>query len=213
TDSYTYRARDAGGLESNIATVLITITAVPDPPVAVDDSDVVAEDSVLTISTPGGKVNDSDPDTPVADLVVTLVTGAQRGSLTLASDGSFVYTPYPETTGSDSFVYRLSDGTGESTATVTIAITEVPDPPVAVDDTATTTEDTPVTINVLGNDHDPDTEVLTITGVTQGVNGTVAIVGGQVIYTPAPDFSGVDTFTYTITDGQASSTATVTVTI
>src|SRR5690606_1541153 len=133
-DSYTYRVRDAGGLESNIATVTITVTPVPDPPVAVDDSYVVAEDSVLTISAPGVKVNDSDPDTPLEDLVVTLVTGTQRGSLTLNADGSFIYTPFPDTFGSDSFVYRLSDGIGSSTATATIAITEVPDPPVAIDD-------------------------------------------------------------------------------
>lgn len=213
TDSYTYRVRDAGGLDSNVATVTITITPVPDPPVAVDDSYVVAEDSVLTINAPGVKVNDTDPDTPLGDLTVTLVTGAQRGSLTLNADGSFVYTPFPEASGSDSFVYRLSDGTGSSTATATIAITEVPDPPVAVDDAATTPEDTPVTIPVLGNDSDPDTEVLTITGVTQGANGTVAIAGGQVVYTPAQGFSGQDTFTYTITDGQATATATVVVTV
>jgi len=212
-DSYTYRVRDAGGLESNIATVTITVTPVPDPPVAVDDSYVVAEDSVLTISAPGVKVNDSDPDTPLEDLVVTLVTGTQRGSLTLNADGSFIYTPFPDTFGSDSFVYRLSDGIGSSTATATIAITEVPDPPVAIDDAATTPENTPVTIPVLGNDSDPDTEVLTIVGVTQPSNGSVTVAGDQVVYTPAPGFSGQDTFTYTITDGQATATATVVVTV
>lgn len=213
TDTYTYRVRDAGGLDSNVATVTITITPVPDPPVAVDDSYVVAEDSVLTINAPGLKVNDSDPDTPVGDLTVTLVTGAQRGSLTLNADGSFVYTPFPDTAGSDSFVYRLSDGNGSSTATATIAITEEPDPPVAVDDTATTSEDTAVTINVLGNDSDPDTPTLTLQSVTQPANGTAVIQSGQVSYTPADGFNGQDTFTYTITDGTSTATANVVVTV
>ena len=212
-DSYTYRARDAGGLESNVATVSITITAEPDPPVAVDDSYVVSEDGVLQINAPGVKSNDSDPDTAASALTVSVVTGVQRGSLTLNADGSFVYTPYPDVTGSDSFVYRLTDGVGSSNATATIAITDEPDPPVAVDDAASTSEDTPVTINVLGNDSDPDTPTLTLQSVTQPGNGEAVILSGQVRYTPADDFAGQDTFTYTISDGTSTATATVVVTV
>jgi VCBS repeat-containing protein len=205
--------RDTGGLYSNTATVTITITAAPDPPVAVNDSYVVAEDSVLQINTPGVKSNDSDPDTAVSALTVSLVTGVQRGTLTLAADGSFVYTPFPNISGGDSFVYRLSDGTGSSTATATIAITETPDPPVAVNDAATTPEDTPVVIAVLANDSDPDTATLTLQSVTQGAHGTVTIVAGQARYAPEANFNGQDTFTYTITDGTSTATATVIVTI
>ncbi len=212
-DAYTYRVRDAGGLDSNVATVSITITAVNDPPTAVNDSYVVSEDGVLQINAPGVKSNDSDPDTAASALTVTLVTGAQRGTLTLSADGSFIYTPFPNTSGGDSFVYRISDGTGSATATASIAITDTPDPPVAVDDAATTQEDTAVTIPVVVNDSDPDTATLTLQSVTQGANGTVTIVSGQPRYTPRANYSGQDIFSYTITDGTATATANVVVTI
>ncbi len=87
-------------------------------------------------------------------------------------------------------------------------------PPVATDDTATVNEDEFVSIPVLANDIDPDGDTLTITGVTSGTNGTVAIDGSSVKYTPSKDFNGADTFTYTMTDGfGVSKTANVNVTI
>lgn len=213
TDSFTYRVRDAGGLDSNIATVTLTVTAVNDAPVAANDSYVVSEDSVLQISAPGVRDNDTDIDTAAAGLTVTIATPAQRGTVTLNPDGSFLYTPLPNVSGADTFAYRLSDGTSSSTATVTIAITEVPDPPAAADDTATTNEDTAVTIPVLANDSDPDTPALTLQSVTQGANGTVQIVQGQARYTPNANFNGSDTFSYTVTDGTATATANVAVTV
>jgi hypothetical protein len=84
-------------------------------------------------------------------------------------------------------------------------------PPVAVDDAATTAEDTPVTIDVLTNDNDPEAATLNVTGVTGAGHGTVAILPGgmSVRYSPAPDYSGPDQFSYTVSDGQLSSTATV----
>jgi len=87
-------------------------------------------------------------------------------------------------------------------------------PPVAVDDTAVTDEDTPVTIDVLVNDSDPDADTLTVTSAS-AVNGTVVINGdGTVTYTPAPNFNGLDTITYTISDGNGgTATATVTITV
>ncbi|HEX6322600.1 MAG TPA: Ig-like domain-containing protein [Vicinamibacterales bacterium] len=212
-DSFTYRLRDAGGLFSGTATVSLTVTPVDDPPVAVNDTYAVAEDGVLQISAPGVRSNDSDVDTPAGSLSVSLATGAQRGSLTLTADGSFIYTPFPNVTGADSFTYRLSDGTGSSTAVATIAITDVPDPPQAADDAATTPEDTPVTINVVQNDTDPDSATLTLQGVTQGANGAVAVLSGQVQYTPNANFNGQDVFSYTITDGQSVSSAKVVVTV
>ncbi|MFA7297694.1 MAG: Ig-like domain-containing protein, partial [Dehalococcoidia bacterium] len=89
-------------------------------------------------------------------------------------------------------------------------------PPVAVNDAATTTAGTPVTIAVLGNDSDPDAgDVLTIQSNTTPSNGTATIVSGQIQYTPNPGFTGpTDTFQYTISDGHGgTATATVTVTI
>lgn len=88
-------------------------------------------------------------------------------------------------------------------------------PPVAVDDSATTPQNTPVDIDVLPNDSDPDNDPITVVSFTQPSNGTVDCTsGGTCTYTPDSGFSGTDTFTYTITDGSgATSTATVTITI
>ena len=87
--------------------------------------------------------------------------------------------------------------------------------PLAVDDAATTDEDVAVTIDLLGNDSDPDGDTLTVTAVTQGTNGSVVNNNdGTVTYTPNADFSGTDSFSYTIDDGNGgTSTATVEVTI
>jgi hypothetical protein len=97
---------------------------------------------------------------------------------------------------------------------VTITVVAQPDPPVAVADTDSTPEDTPVTVDVLANDSDPDSDPLSVSAVTQGANGSVANNGTDVTYDPDPDWNGIDTFTYTVTDGNGgfdSSTVTVTV--
>ncbi|MBT5875430.1 MAG: cadherin-like domain-containing protein, partial [Candidatus Latescibacteria bacterium] len=88
-------------------------------------------------------------------------------------------------------------------------------PPLADDDAAITDEGFPITISVLDNDIDPEESALSIIGVTQGVNGTVQIEDGDqtVTYAPDPGFSGTDTFTYIVSDGAKSSTATVSVTV
>jgi hypothetical protein len=89
-------------------------------------------------------------------------------------------------------------------------------PPAAVDDTATTAEDVAVTIDVLANDSDPDAGTLTIVAVTQPAGGTVAISddGMRLVYTPATNFAGEVTFSYTVSDGQGgTATADVTVTV
>jgi hypothetical protein len=87
-------------------------------------------------------------------------------------------------------------------------------PPVAIDDTATTEEDTAVDIDVLVNDLDPDGGTLAIDDVTQGAHGSVAIDGASVTYTPEADWFGDDSFTYTVSDGQGGTdTASVTVTV
>ncbi|MDU8914122.1 S8 family serine peptidase [Aestuariicoccus sp. MJ-SS9] len=87
--------------------------------------------------------------------------------------------------------------------------------PVALDDSDTTDEDTAVTVHVLFNDSDSDPDdVLTVMGVTQAVNGTVVINEDNTVdYTPNENFNGTDSFVYTISDGQAFDTATVTVTV
>ncbi|MDP2326803.1 MAG: cadherin-like domain-containing protein [Dehalococcoidia bacterium] len=85
--------------------------------------------------------------------------------------------------------------------------------PVAQNDTATTNEDTPVTIAVLANDTDADGDTLSVASVTNGTKGTVAVSGTSVVYTPNANLNGSDTFTYVVSDGTLTATGTVTVTI
>ena len=88
------------------------------------------------------------------------------------------------------------------------------DPPIAEDDVDQTTEDTPVEIDVLANDDDPDDDPLTVQAVSQPANGAVVNEGRRVVYTPDPDYHGTDEFTYTVSDGEGgTATATVTVTV
>ena len=111
---------------------------------------------------------------------------------------------------------RVVDEAGEthSWASVVVIVTDVPEAPVALDDAVETPEDTPVTIDVLSNDRDPDGGSLRITSFGQPGHGSVRLVSGRLRYTPSPDWHGEDEFGYTVTDrDQATATARVTVTV
>jgi hypothetical protein len=97
---------------------------------------------------------------------------------------------------------------------VTVTVNAINDDPLANDDSATTDQDTAVTIDVLANDTDADEDTLTVDSLTQPVNGTVVKNGSDVTYMPDAGFTGSDSFTYTVSDGNGGSdTATVTVTV
>ncbi|MGB3309312.1 MAG: tandem-95 repeat protein, partial [Nodosilinea sp.] len=117
--------------------------------------------------------------------------------------------------GTDSFSYTVADGKGGTdTATVTLTVQGVNDLPVAQDDSATTQQETAITLDVVANDGDVDGDTLTVASLTPGVGGSAAIVNNQVRYTSNPGFTGTDTFTYTIADGLGGSdTAEVAVTV
>ncbi|MEO7325774.1 MAG: Ig-like domain-containing protein [Dokdonella sp.] len=209
-DSFNYTIRDGHG-GSATATVSITVAAQPNrPPVAVDDAATTTFPLPVTINV---LTNDSDPDGD--PLTIVGVTAPTSGTAVI-SGNSVIYTPSPQgLTGIDVFTYTISDGRGgNATATVTVTVAPPPNlPPVAVNDAATTPFGVPVTINVLGNDSDPDGDPLTITGVTAPASGTAVISGNSVIYTSG-SAAGIDTFTYTISDGRGgTATATVTVTV
>ena len=180
TDSFTYTASDGTGV-SNVATVTIAVTAVNDAPVAVNDTATVTEDSAGT----SGNVlsNDTDVD-PGTTLTATLGASPSNGTVTLAANGTFTYTPAPDFNGTDSFTYTASDGTAVSNvATVTIAVTAVNDAPMAINDTASTTEETAVSGAVLGNDLDvePGT-TLTATLDAGPANGTVTLASNGTLH-------------------------------
>jgi VCBS repeat-containing protein len=146
------------------------------------------------------------------------VSGPAHGQLSLNPNGTFTYTPDPEYSGPDSFRYTASDGTlASNVATVNLNVTAVNDPPVTRNDAATTNEDAAVAIDVLANDSDPEGSPLKPVIVTQPAHGTVAVSGSQLVYTPAANFFGTDTFTYraaeNVINGLAGNVATVTVTV
>jgi VCBS repeat-containing protein len=212
-------ATDAGGLT---ATAGFTLSVSNLPPVAVDDSASTNEDTPLAGSV---ATNDSDTGPDSDPLSYSVVNGPANGTLTLFADGRYSYAPNADFTGTDSFTYRVDDGNGGTAeATVTLTVTPVNDGPVAANDSFVTAEDTPVTFDVRTNDVDIDGPALTVTaidGTAIAANQSVAVIGGSVTlnpdgtltFTPGADYNGAPQFTYTVSDGTLSATATVTGTV
>ncbi|TXD92307.1 tandem-95 repeat protein, partial [Gillisia hiemivivida] len=207
TTVVTYMATDASGNQTECSfTVLVKGT-----PVAVNDVVSTNEDTSVVISVLD---NDSDPDGD--QLIIVSNTNPTNGTLVDNEDGTFTYTPNANYNGPDSFTYTITDGNeGFDTATVSITVNPINDAPIAVDDSASVNEDTPVTISVLDNDSDVDGDDLTVVSTTSPSNGTVVInENGTITYTPNDNFIGSDSFEYTISDGNGGTdTATVTITV
>ncbi len=198
-DSFTFKAND-GVNDSNVATVSLTVNPVNDPPTAAANAYTLAEDNTLSIPAPGVLGNDSDVDGD--PITAALDSTTTHGALTLHADGSFTYVPNPNFNGSDSFSYHATDGSLSSApVAVTLTVTPVNDPPVAVDDSATTPQDTAVDVNVLANDTDVDGDTLSLTAVGAASHGTVSVVSGKAHYVPNPGYTGGDSFSYTVSDG------------
>ncbi|EAQ11253.1 Hint domain-containing protein [Maritimibacter alkaliphilus HTCC2654] len=208
-DTFTYTIVDSQGA-TDTATVTVTVNAGGQNSVdAVDDSYNIDEDTTLIVDL---TANDSDPEGD--DFSITSVGSAANGTTTLNPDGTVTYKPNDDFNGTDTFTYTITDDQGATdTATVTINVGAVQDDPDAENDVELTDENTPVDIDVLANDSDPDGDTLNVLSYGQGTNGTVTGGGtGPLTYTPNADFTGTDTFTYTITDGNGGQdTATVTV--
>jgi Bacterial Ig domain/PASTA domain len=131
TDSFTYRADD-GALDSNTATVTINVGAVNDAPFADSDAYSVEHNGTLIQNAPGVLGNDFDVE---GGLTAVLVSGPTSGTLALAPDGSFAYTPNSGFSGIDSFTYKASDGVLDSgVATVTLGVAQAPPPPPPAND-------------------------------------------------------------------------------
>jgi VCBS repeat-containing protein len=198
----------------------ISVEAGPPPPpqrpIAIADTYVVKQGSSLTVdATKGVLANDTDVDTAHSALTAHGNTTPSHGTLALAADGSFVYTPTPSYVGPDSFTYRASDGSLDSTV-VTVSINVyLNHAPIAVSDVITVVAGSPATpADVLANDNaiNQDTgEALSIVAVTSPAHGATAVTGGgsAVTYRPASGFTGTDLFSYTISDGQFQATASV----
>ncbi|EMW8522615.1 tandem-95 repeat protein [Vibrio parahaemolyticus] len=205
-ETITLTAKDPSG-ESVNQTVDFTVAPVVD--IEADSADVV-EDTPTIINVLG---NDTFEST---DKVVSLdaENGPKNGTVIVNNDGTVTYTPDDNYVGEDTFTYIVTSGGVSESTTVSVDVTPVNDAPVAKDDIATTQEDTPVTIDVLPNDTDIDGDKLSIQSATvPEAQGKVEIVDGKLVFTPAENFNGHAEITYTVTDGQLTDAAKVTVTV
>ncbi len=202
SDSFNYTIEDGNGGAAT-AIVSVTVTAVNNIPVAIDDTVVTAEDTqaaaINVLS------NDTDPEGDT--LSVTAITQGANGGVVINTDNTVSYTPNNNFNGSDNFTYTIDDGNGGTdTGTVTVNVTPVNDIPAANDDSFNTTVNVSANLNVLGNDTDVDGDSLTVSTVTQGANGSTVINNDNTVtYTPNPNYSGSDAFSYTVNDGNGGS--------
>ncbi len=184
------------------------------PPIANDDLYDTYEDTKLLVTAPGTLGNDVDTDGP-DPLTAFLDDDVAYGTLTFNDDGSFDYMPDPDWSGVDSFTYHAFDGEDDSNiATVTITVDPINDDPLANDDSAIVEEHSSDNqIDVLDNDDDVDGDDLEIIGVTTPSHGTATYDEEYVYYTPEDEYSGSDSFTYTVTDNNGSAGVFATVSI
>ena len=153
----------------------ITVTPVPD---IVDDSVTTPEDTAITFNAITGTNGASADNFENPGRAVTAVTQGAHGTVSFAADGTLTYTPDANYNGPDSFTYTVTSGGVTETATVTVSVAPVNDPPVAVDDgPVPVTEDTPATGSVLPNDSDVDGDLLTVTQFTVAGDPTVYTAG------------------------------------
>ncbi|WP_418953954.1 tandem-95 repeat protein, partial [Vibrio parahaemolyticus] len=206
SEALTFTATDPSG-ESVSQTVNFTVVPVAD---IVADSARVVEDTPTIIKVLGNDTFEGD------DKVVSLDTnnGPANGTVSVNPDGSVTYTPNDNYHGADSFTYIVTSGGVSESTTVNVDVTPENDAPVAKDDTTITDEDTPVTIDVLPNDTDVDGDKLSVESASvPKEQGTVEVVNGKLVFTPAENFNGQAEITYTVTDGQLTDEAKVTVTV
>ncbi len=202
TDAFDYIICD-DGLPSQCDTTVVTVTVPNDAPIAINDTTSTLENISVTIQV---VANDSDPNNDIISINPVLVNNPANGSVTLNANGTFTYTPSLGYNGADEFQYQICDDDLPKlcdTATVFILIGAVNDAPLAVDDTFTTPEDTPISGTIIANDNDPENGTLSVntTPIEETNNGDLVLnSNGTFTYTPDLNFTGRDTFLYEVCD-------------
>ncbi|WP_158674962.1 Ig-like domain-containing protein [Pelolinea submarina] len=211
SDSFTIVVDD--GTDTVDCDITVTVNAVNDAPVPSYSAEVnTDEDTPLTES-----LTATDVDLDDLSYTVKSGNGPANGTLELI-EGGYTYSPNENYNGADSFTTTVGDGTAEVDCAITVTVAAVNDDPVAVDDSAITNEDTPVTIYVLTNDSDvdsPEGDTFSPTAILSGpANGSAEIIGNTIVYSPDTNYYGLDEFTYQITDsGGLTASATVSIKI
>ncbi len=225
--TYTWNATsyDHSDCSSGADTASLFVFVVPgappanNPPNAVDDGPFAGVANVDLVVNAANGVLGNDTDADGDSLTATLVGNPAHGSVVLDSDGAFTYTPNANWTGSDSFTYKAYDGAANSgTATVSLTITNAA-PTAASDGPYSTAKNQPLSVGagagVLANDTDPDSgQSLTASAATGPAHGNLTLnANGSFTYTPNTGYDGPDSFTYHVSDGIATDTGTVTLTV
>ena len=212
--SVIFTVTDAGGLSAN-QTIDVEIQAVNDASSANADTAETSEDVAIEIAVLS---NDTNPDQGI--LSVSIIAEPTNGQATANTSGTVTYTPSENYAGSDTFTYQITDSVGGDIASADVSVTvlAVDDTPTAVDDSAEVSEDDSVAFAVLGNDSDVEGDAFAIASYTNPDNGSVALNSETSIftYTPAADFFGTDSFSYTIqetSNPEAEATAWVYLTV
>ncbi|NOQ45425.1 MAG: tandem-95 repeat protein, partial [Desulfobulbaceae bacterium] len=206
TDSFTFKVND-GAADSNTATVNITINPINDTPTA--DNTSLTANAGATVT---GQLIAGDVD---GDSLSYSLTGTPtKGSALVNANGSFTYTANGDAAGTDSFSFKVNDGTADSnTATVTITINQVNDAPVAQNSSLSLDAGSSINGQLLANDSDNDP--LNFLLVTSPEQGSITLnANGSFTYTANSDTEGTDSFSFKVNDGVLDSNiATVTITI
>jgi VCBS repeat-containing protein len=210
-DSFTITVGD-GSAEVDCV-ITMTVNPVNDAPVPTYTAAVnTDEDTPLTES-----LTATDVDLDTLSYTVKSGNSPAHGTLELI-DGGYTYSPTSNYNGTDSFTITVSDGTVDVDCAISVTVNAVNDAPVAVNDSVSTDEDTPITISVLANDSDVDSsegDTFAPTAIlSDPSNGTATISGSTIVYSPAANYYGSDEFTYEITDsGGLTDSATVSISI
>ena len=200
-----------GGELIDDSTIIINVRAINDAPVSTPDRYTTAEDNSLSVTAIAGVLN-NDTDVDHDGLSAILVTGPSHGTLSLQSDGSFLYTPDANFNGTDSFSYVATDGALQTGVTpVTLTVTAVNDTPVAADDDYSVDQLKTLTLGVadgvLVNDFDVENDTLAALLVSGPNDGRLTLnADGTFTYTPDAAFFGEDSFVYRVNDGTANGT-------
>jgi hypothetical protein len=220
SDSFTFKAND-GSAFSNTSTVSINVTEVNDAPVPSDDSESTNEDTSVNLSAANFTSNDSagPTDESTQTLTVTSVTATANthGTVSLNS-GTVTYSPASNYNGPASFEYQVCDNGNTNgaldskcaTGTVNVTVNPINDMPTANSQSVSTDGNTPLGITLTGSDQETSSANL-IFQVTAGPShGSLSGSGANLTYTPALDYTGPDSFQFTVKDSGDGAAAALT---